>query len=76
MELEPECLSHCYRYNVLSLRDRRYVTIATEVRKFVTEILKLAKYYHKYSNQNNIITIVGSVWAITAYTLWHDYWGI
>ena len=43
IELEPECLSHCYRYSVLSLRGRRYVTIATIVRKFVTEILKSAK---------------------------------
>ena len=35
-------LSHCYRYSVLSLRDRRYLTIATVVHKFVTEILKSA----------------------------------
>ena len=41
-ELEPQCLSHCYCYSVLSLRDRRYVTIATVVRKFVTENLKWA----------------------------------
>ena len=51
IELEPECLSHCYRYSVLSLRDRRYVTIATVVRKFMTEILKSANFYATLQRQ-------------------------
>ena len=54
MELEPESLSHCYLYSVLSLRDRRYVTIATVVRKFVTEILKSAKWLSKVSTNDRV----------------------